>query len=94
MWCWLLTTAHCKHIGVLLHALSKVSDGLRTYETLSTTHDCYYYQVMGLLLVAVRHWCDFVVWTFKDLFVLIFVCNGAIFDLIYMVKTSYFTTRC
>lgn len=36
--------------------------------TLKQDHD-YYYQVMGLLLVTGRQWCDFVVWTFVDCFV-------------------------
>ena len=33
---------------------------------LRNSHE-YYFQVMGALLCTERKWCDFVVWTFKDM---------------------------
>ena len=28
---------------------------------------CYFYQVQGILLCSDRSWCDFVIWTFRDI---------------------------
>ena len=43
--------------------LSKNSGGSLTLDT----NHLYYYQVMGTLFCTDRKWCDFVVWTFKDM---------------------------
>lgn len=42
------------------------SDHTMTSVSLKETHE-YFYQVMGALLCTNRKWCDFVIWTFKEM---------------------------